>query len=441
MPRQSLSLDLDGLALPGYSNFSGMPRSNGFNTPYLLAAPPAGQVAIIHKILVVSHGNTSTSPTASPGSAHLAYSFLRMTRSASNIDLFFHAFDKLPTLGTADEQAQPTLPTVWEPRMPLVVPPLWTLSGVTAGEAGTCPGVVGVYMSDHEARQLGYDCQDAVAQTGRNWIAASSNNLASSDVTLAAARTGYSIQITDVFMRLMPQTTSATITLKDSAGAVIFVYKHDNRTSPGQVVLKPNIYLADDVGLVTAASTNAINNGSIIVLGRYVRNQEKPRDRWWAYVEPTIPSPGAPADGLGNKANTTLKAAPGVGREHVVEGYYINASRDSTSPDDQVLTNAITAAITVGTPATFGAAGNTITNKALSPAILLGSQGYETDIVLDEVALRCPPNAQINWEARAILSPTGTNSHIDGWSVLIWGRTREATRASTDSSNLQGANA
>lgn len=439
MPRQSLHLDLDSLALSGYTNFSGMPRAATTDTALLVASPQTGMVAVIHKILLCPMGLVSTSPAASPGGASSVYSTLRLNTGGTNVDLFFHAFDKLPTLGAADLQAHPNLPTVWEPRKPIIVPSGWNAYSSTHSDAGGVLGVIGSYMSEYEARQLGYDCAPEASQASRNWIAASSIFTSTATQNLAAARTGYSIEITDIFVRLMPLTTTATITLQDTAGAVIAVYKHDNRTTPGQVVVKPRIFLADGVGLDAVASANAVYQGSLVVLGRYVRNADKPGDAWYSCVQPTFPSPGAPGDGLGNKANTTLKAAPGINRELVVEGYWVNVSKDSTSPADQDLTKVVIAAITTGTPATFGAAAAAIPNKCLTPYLVIGSQGQEIDLVLDEVNMRCLANAPVTWEARSLTSPTDANAHIDGWSVLIWGRTRPSTQAVGSSDNLQGA--
>lgn len=436
----------------GYPMSVGMPRSGVANeTPALIPAVEKGKVAIIKKLIVANQGNLVTSPSspgAQSGTAISQANLLFGIGGSTKILVPFLGFARNPTMGAGDIQALPVVDTVWEPKGQIVLPETWDLRSQTAA---TSSGGIGVVYQSHfveTAKQLGYSAGltpptssaggPPLAWVG-DWVFAGVLPNATSAQVLAGARTGFSFHVTDIFIRCQPQTLGATVSIQDTNNANIYIMQHDSRNDPGQQMLKVDLWLPNDLGLQVVASTNAVGHCSVAIIGHYVPNIDKPSDAWYSFVQPQKPSPTTLADGIGNRAASTVKAAPGKGYRHIVNGYAYSLSRTATVGGDGVA-----CALTVGTAsATFGAGVSAIGpgNNALSPVVQLGSQNQTVHGHLDEVNIPCPENQAIFWESRSILSPSNTEAEIDGWGVLVWGRTREAFGNPSYTANFTGAKA
>lgn len=433
---------------------------------YKAIRPGRGKVGIITRVMGPGQ-HTRATPT-SPGVGATPAQAGQVTATFLTIELrdasgtlvsnlpFFLPDRNTEVFGATDMAAPPNFPIYWEPRSPIIVPSGWTAQIAATSDQGTSLLLVGFELDEGEARLRGYDA-DSGSTLADKRFGIQGGGITAAAVSFVTARTGYTVQILDIFARLQPRFTGgAVITVRQSGDdETIFKFRNDNRRDMAEWKFSPGIYLEPNEGIEVIGDTNSNGRGSVIITYRYVDNADVPGNHWWSYTEPSVASPGTTTVALvGKKTSTTLSlkypkqattaTTPGHGRRHHVEGYCFAASKDSTSTSDFVI-----AGLTTGT-----AAGNlgvsplslTQTNAFLSPRIGLSSAHQTLTMALDRVNLPCPANTGIlMWETLALASsllatPAASDNDITGWHLTVWGRTLPCDRSASDNHALQSTN-
>ena len=443
--------EIGGLTLDGRNTFFGANRrvASGVAGGYVIAQADKGQCLLCRKIVVPTGANQDTSPVTSGWQTILLIDGGGVTRYT----LPFFNFSRDNSFGAAGLQAVPDRPYVWEPQMPLIVPSTWKANasaGVPAGGDAfqiNSIGIFGMQLADTDARTLGFQpafgnaAQDTAGVLNYRTIQNGDAFTNTGNVTLAPAIVGKRILVTDILCRLQPTAGAALVRLEDTAGAIIKNFAATNKADFRQWDIKPKVYLPDGVGLRINVSANAQNRGSIVVLGRYVDTADVPRNAWHAHITTGFPSPNATffSGGAGVLAGRRsvgiLKAAPGRGYKHIVEGYAADISKDATSPSTELW-----AAFTTGdaTGATLITDAGGTTRKLLSPIFNAGSHDQDASLIVDNLNVSCVPSVgAVLFEMTAMTNIGGdvvnADADIDSLSVLCWGRTVEGHDKTADS--------
>lgn len=343
-------------------------------------------------------------------------------------------------LGGSPLSARDHYSWVWEPKAPIVIPSNWRLTAdwvapVTFESPPISVLVYGARMDANEARTLGYDVSSASLQADRGWIQRGLAPTSDTTTNLIPVKAGYSVYISDVLMIASPAVANATVQLETSDGRDIFRWV----TGALQGIpiirhVKCNIYVdqasagspvTNGYG-VQVTSTNMANRFSIVVLGRYVPTGDVPRNNWWSCVSPAIPT-ASQAPTLGR----TVKARPGKGSQHVVEGYEVSMVRDHSSPLSINLF-----ALTYGTTIPGGGNATNFTlggNVLLSQAFSLFGRDEMLNTGLHDVMIEAAEDAAIFFESQGGTSGLGTPAaagDIIDASLTVWGQTidRKANR-------------
>jgi hypothetical protein len=424
----------------------------------------AGKVAIVTKVVVNAQATASGSPLLNDWISLKLYNNADVLQDQMPIFLFNK------NEGAGELQAQNNVCLEWEPRQPIVIPDGWELrvggmednSGVFTPGGSTCPTVVMVFavqMDPQDARTLGFNVENSSTAAERFWIQTGSHCGTAHaspglDETLVAQRLGYSVEITDILVRIQPSTALATITLTEDGGAApgktIFEFYNDNPTDPFQRILRPRIFLEDDAGIAINVSANAADRSSVIVIGRYVRNEDKPANAFWAQVGPARltqaeVSPGGRWAGEGITLNYGDKipgsdtrrtaVAAGKGRKHVVEGFEIGMRRDSTASNFGIadLDTAVAYALSSGN---VSATGNLIqgprTSQGISPIFLAQGAYQMTAFGVSEVNIPLLEDSALIFEQQIPTVHTPVGSPVEDWSCTVWGRTNNVEGPYTD---------
>lgn len=460
---KDLRVDYDGLNYEQYNTVIGRVLEYFVSLPYspdqtrALLQPGKGKVAVVRKVAIPGSNDYITSPAPSP-SDNVGILYLRDSTNTTIHTLPFLLFNRTPALGAGAEQALPDRGLMWEPSVPFVIPEGWSLSYVNGSAGLASIMVLGAEMDKQEAIAHGYNCSPQALQANRPWIANGSIFSTANLTTLAAGRAGYAIQITDIVVRIQPQVLSGaafcSVTLAyddDGAGTgaqTIDVFYNSNLSESRQWVIRPNIYIP--AGKYLTCKLNNVENAgraSIVVLGRYVPSADVPAGRWWAYTTPTKPGSGAGGWTLGNQASSVVKAAPGVGYRHIIEGFHIDASKDNTATSDIVL-----AALTFGSnssPAAgllrIAALGNSNSNTPITPIFMLGSHDQQFQFTLDQEHIKIPGNVAVRFDAMAtaqslLASPAASDADLANLTCLCWGRTVDDDSRTNIAANFQGSN-
>lgn len=347
-----------------------------------------------------------------------------------------------------------TLPNgnlVWEPVTPLFVPPNWSLQAQNDATQACEVMAFGFNISESDARALGYDVTNVGSPTtAHNWFCEGAKPSSDTTTVLVTRRAGYAIRIDDIVMRMMPATASgtvATVKLQKSDGTSLFEWgANGDNGEPIDKIIRGPIYLdpadggspiSNGYGL-NVTSTNCAGRFTIVVKGAFIPYKDVPDDVWFARVTPSVPTPAtglvaAAANLAGNAVATTIKAAPGKGRQLIVEGIDFSACKDATVASGTVST-------LLGTGTAADAAGVTIIpgsqsyNSALVPLIAtlsLNSHHQRKNITVDRVNLPCGDNKMLLIETgvynflNAVITPvSATTGDFDHFSVTCWGRIR-----------------
>lgn len=471
---------LDTLVMEGKAQLIATPTITSATTPTIVA-PPAGQVAIITKVVGTAYPNKETSPGF--GDANELYSGMIVYDENGDLtaegaewlgywrnDLLFEGA-QTPSW----RSAVPCAPVVWEPEQPLIIPPMHTLRANMSGNmAGGCFACYGYIVDQDSARHLGFDTntQDFTYDTNkknRSGFRGVGLTTGSPYINLITAQTGYTIQVIDINVRIQSTVHAptkrtvlfqgTTIIDQTTASNVIMKFTANNPSDPLEWTFSPGIYLDANQGLwySRAADDLLSENGvgsTINVTYRYVKNSDVPKDHFWSFMAPTLAGstaatagtsslyatastvatvryPGIAGDPVLAAASVASTAtAPGVGKQFVVEGYCISAQKDLTVLADQSFM-----AITTGTASGnigIASSGLTTTNKLISPIIALSSHDQSFALAVDGINIPCIKDTgriQVDMttvSASGSATPAASDADLDELAVLVWGRTSQA---------------
>ncbi len=461
---------LDDLVMAGKAQLIATPTVDTATDP-LVVRPPAGQVAIITKIVGTSLANADTSPGLSDddadGNALILYDEDGALTSEGIIFKRFRRpnllFENAAT--PSWRSSVPCVPIVWEPELPLIVPPKHSLrANMNSTLAGGCFACYGYIVDVDTTRHLGFSVQtqsDTVSSPG---VAITPNKQGFRGTILSAANTnielvngfaGFCIQIVDIYVRVQPVDHVPTDKIKlfwgdtilDSTGANdIMSWSNNNPSDLLDVKFSPKIYLPSGKGLFAAGVDDALGatntSASVSLTYRYVPADEVPQDHWWSYRR--LPTPGTATLGTtslyttatgtftaffpnrisGSTVGTTTATTPGLGKQFVVEGYAISASKDATVASDRVWM-AITTGTTGGSVG-VATSGITTTNRLISPILALGSHDQTLFLAVDGLNIPCPKDTGsvfIDTTASgATATPAAADLDVDESHFLVWGR-------------------
>jgi hypothetical protein len=482
---------LDKLVSEGKAQLVATPITDSGTTPALVATEE-GQVAIITKIV----GLAAQGEDTSPGLGDLG-DFQGLDIYDENGDLTYEglawtSFQRVNALHADDPaspewtSAVPCVPVVWEPEEPIILPPKHTLRAKTnSGRqtlAGACFACYGYMVDRDTAMAMGFatGSHDLTYKAFQDF----SNNpqpeiwknntgfrtvlAAGAGTNAIAARPGYCIQLLDVYIRAQPLTAApathfvrliAAADVADLLANPTVVFKAINN-NPGDFAewkFSPGIYLPAGDALWVEETGNP--RSSVLVSFRYVPADEVPKDHWWCYREPQLPTPGfgyvgtnsryvSISDSLtlyypGIAADASLVAAgvsdtkstPGTGLQHICEGYAISVQKDRTYAADKLYFS-----INAGTNASniqVTGSGLGLVNKMISPLICAGSHNQCISLAVDGLNIPCQPDTGVirvestSVGAGGTTTPTAADVDVDEWAVLVWGRTAP-TRFGTD---------
>jgi hypothetical protein len=357
----------------------------------------------------------------------------------------------------------------WEPQMAIVVPSGWTAAVACDSSVVISIMLFGYWLDENEARQLGFDVNNIGSPvSSHNWFAGGLKPATNTTTTLTAARSGMAFEITDIFLRMMPNnitTAAGHVALEKSDGTPIFIWSAAG--DPGELIekqIKCRIFLdpADGGSPISngyglqVTSTGMAGRFTINVVGRYIRRQDVPGNAWFARITPDMPSPnawGSPqkAPFLGVATGTTptlVKAAAGVGRCHIVEGLDFSCAKDSTAPGSTIV-----GGLMAGRGSTTDDSTHTMFSAAVLPAVAtvmvpmtpifsMSSHHQHQNFTLDRVNLPTPDNGSVFFETEgyhgtatvvtptnatlsdfASISPNPVGNSAAAISITVWGRT------------------
>lgn len=444
-----------------------------------LVTAPDGQVALIDKLILAAAGDHVTPPVTD-------YLVLTLTDEdgtvQSRMPLFLGGFAATAVASPLGTQISSFQPVVWEPQAPLIVPSGWTLKvhQMDLGGGGTpsTPGtttthgtmqvqVYGIVVSEDDARGAGYDVSNSSTDASRNWIqtgtfmeqfspSTGDPQGTNASTQFVPARTGNCVLITDLLVRLAPQTPTGNggISLRQTDGTVIFEWYNSRIAEPITRIIRPRIYTEPGVGLeVHCIGSPSEDTSSVILLGRYVPVELVPKDAFWGCVQPPFPSAGLTSPDDASTAITLnyrnvspggsfdTATSPGMGSSHYLEGYEISVQKTAGETDTSAVLYALGTGANPGTGLVSGATALPITGIH---AIV--NEGENQTYGADKLWVECQANngqILVDVDINSLLYPSpGGDAGLENWSFTVWGRTMEARHRFTsgDPTHLKGSN-
>lgn len=428
----------------------------------ILIAPTDGQVAIITKIVCTNYGDRQSSPDTS-FAANL--SLFDSTGTGTEDNLTFIAFQRTDAVfaspsGPDHRSAQPIRPVVWEPESPLLVPSKFSLRASSGSTMAGGNFMLYGYVTDVDtARHLGFSANPqgygATPGSSLNLEGFRGGEVAIDDVPRILGQAGYCIQILDLNIRHQQLTAGATTAilfhnLATAAGGggiggfataanVILTTGSKNPGDPVELQFSPQIYLPPGTSLYWASADGA--RASFSCTFRMVRTEDVPTDHWWSNT--TLPAPGTVTLGTTSQFTTasngiTVKypkrtglptgataTIPGVGKQHVVEGYAISIQKDATTLSDQLFF-AITTGVGGGPVGVDGSGLGTV-NKLISPILAANSHDQTLALAVDGINVPCVADTGFvlidTTATGASATPAAADLDVASSSFLVWGRT------------------
>jgi len=353
----------------------------------------------------------------------------------------------------------------WSPKYPVVIPSGWTVNTgnyTGYGEWAAGQAIYGLLVSEDQARTLGFAVTSNPNDAKRNASVVSGSGDGSTQ-TLLAGRTGKSIRILDVQIRLQaPTNTLTTVELRQADGSRSILKLCSS--NPAELIdksLSPDIFLKGGSGLQLV--TNDADACSVNVSYEFVDEEEVPGDYFWGYLEPQIYTPGDGTVGtvaaqvftqqvekltlyyprLDTLGLTATKTTAGKNKQHLLRGFCISAQKEGTSTgttdstdqqffalsqaaDSSTLTAVyhLSGSVNIAgdnVNAELASAGMAIGNHDQNLTIVtegLNAPGPEDGVVrLDIVNMSATPNTVLGAKT------TPTDGDMTAWAVTVWGRT------------------
>jgi hypothetical protein len=248
-----------------------------------------------------------------------------------------------------------------------------------------------------------------------------------SATALIPARTGKSVQIMDIFVRVQPLATAAAnvLTVRQTDGKDIFRFVNDNPANLMQQQLSPGICTAPGTGVSILSTTT--NTASVSIVYRYLDAADVPANHWWSCIDPEKPSSTSTVAGFGitpfatfypATGRTVATGLAGVANQHVLQGYTLTANQNTRSE---------ATILRIGTGATPGVPGFSsfvIANIGTPVTQVLTMYSPEQTLWASEsgIAVKAQTDHGFFWES---VSPLGslTVTPIRNWGCTAWGLT------------------
>lgn len=417
---------------------------------------PKDQVFLITHVVVQadgSPGGITGAFQASPDLGSIGINIVDQNGTAAG-NIYFQSFSRWQAAFERENSpnwrnAPPGNGVCWKPKYPIPVPSEWQLNataqatGFRVGDFGQQVAVYGRLVSEEEARTLGYRVSASATSSDRRHMVFTAVPSVT-PFTIIPARTGKSVRILDVHVRMQPETGAANRwTLQQTDGTRVFRWTNNNPSDLLEMHFSPDIYLKPGTGLQSVG--NVALSGTAVIVFEYVDQEDVPADAWWACVEPEFPTPAATKVGLGSAfpsvstqvtcfypARNTTKTSPLAGFQHIVRGYVMSAQKKSTVTPDQTLL-----AISTGSAAGQIHHSDLLTSQSnfqISPTLTVVAHDQCVYLSVDDINVPCPPDTGSIWidtlgtgPATGLLSiaatPTAGDADIDSWCVTIWGKT------------------
>lgn len=419
-----------------------------------LITVPRGQVFLMTSIqLQADPGKYNLGSNYNPSPALSSYGYVLTNEAGSGI----WAFGFLSALRQISDYHSGITPTalsappgnvvVWRPKYAIPVPGGFRLEASTSlGDFGNHSMVHGILVDQATAATLGYNL-NAVAASSRHHITTSRGT--SSATTIITGRTGKSIRLLDVHVRLQPIANSTnTLTIQQVDGQKIFQWTNSNVVDLVEQVFSPDeLFLKPGQGL--QIQTTVADTCSFTVSYEFVDQEEVPKNVFFACLQPNKPTPTETAwAGAGRKKSTqftlyyprtgTTGTTPGVGKQHLVRGIQMSAQKGNGRFANSLQTVEMTLfAISQGASAGnigFSLGAETQSNAQVSPTLFAGHHDQCVTLVADSLCVPCKPNDGALWFdsgnlnatgllGSALTDPTTTDADITAWSATVWGRT------------------
>lgn len=412
---------------------------------------PAGQVFLIDTVVVqadTTPAGLNAAFAASPGLGTYGLTLNDAAGTAqSNIEfLAFRRWQQtfVPENSPNWRNAPPGNVIVWQPKYPIPVPQGWSVQNLVGGEWGNQVAVYGKTVSMEGARTAGYDVNTSTTDANRRY-GVTSFSPPTAETTHITGRTGKSLRILDVYVRMQPEVGGTTnkITLRQTDDRVIFSWTNNNPSDLLELKFSPDIFLKSGVGLETVATVAGAS--SVVIVYEFVDDNEVPSDHWWGYVEPDLPTPSVALVGSNqSRAISTVltcyypgldstKTSPTKGCQHIVRGYTFSIQKDTTvSPDQTIccLSNG-----SAGGSIKFTINGITSqSNAQISPTFTSAAHDQCVFGAVDNINIPCKKDNGSIWVDSMALgqatgvgtaanTPQATDVDIDEWSWTVWGRT------------------
>tara|TARA_R110002126_G_scaffold291760_1_gene457038 strand:- start:28122 stop:29561 length:1440 start_codon:yes stop_codon:yes gene_type:complete len=361
--------------------------------------------------------------------------------------------------GTPDFRAsQPGEIVSWRPKYMIPVPSGWSVQQLlNVIPWGNTSAVHGVLVTESAAEKMGYSTTATASPTTerRFGIGSSSGSVAGSD--LVAARTGKSIHILDVNIRVQPESaTSNTLTLRQADGTVIYRVINDNPAEGVDQSFSPGWYLKAGQALEIISDIEATN--AVNVVYEFVEEDDVPGDVFFASVNPNVPTPNGGYFGTGGglnnkilKANTEVtlyyakpdasgshtRTSPNKGFQHMLRGYALSIQKEGTeqaATDDTPQTRVCLSTGSAAGSVNMAAAQDPDllqTNYQITPVFSASGHDTCTHGVVDGINIPCKKDDGSIWVDAIGLetvlgSPTNGTGGVRDWTINLWGRTVSA---------------
>lgn len=417
----------------------------------LLQTVPRGQVFLITDVIVQADvtatvvGGHAASPTSTnyglsienqAGTDETAISFKTNNRWQST-------FDAADTPNW--KNAAPGNIVHWRPKYAIAIPSGWNVkSGPTLGASGVGnhAAVYGYMVDEDSARSLGYQVSPSATDDDRRYIVAASAG-AASYTDLIPGRTGKSIRILDIHIRMQSETNATnTLSLQQEDGREIFHWTSNNPADLLNMEFSPDIFLRSGQGL--QIQTTDVGTVSVNVSCEYVDEDEVPGNHWWACVQPVLPTPGlfSATEGAANpirssatvvqyypRRNVTLSGGDPLARDqHVIRGYTMSVQKDTGTAPDQTFFTISSGSTPSGVDVPTGTGQ---TNYQLAPTFVAPSHDISINMAIDGLRIPCQPGdgilhvntVTLGTQANALATPSSAVGNIDDWAFCMWGET------------------
>lgn len=428
------------------------------NNAQTIRVIPRGQVFLITQIVVQADQTTGGFFTAwTPNNiafeqAGVSFNDASVTRQGAA--LFMAARRQQADFDSGNtpswRNAPPGNVIKWTPKYAIPVPSGWRVMVDAAGEFASRASVYGMMVDEDSARTLGYSVSTTATDADRRYGMVNSSGTASA-TTIIAGRTGQSIRILDMHIRMQTATFATnTLTLQQVDGRKVLEMSASSMADVQEHAFSPGIFLKSGQGL--QIQTTAANTVSVNISYEFVDEDEVPGNHWWACVNPAYPSPGTnvvqnplnpPGSNIAVGRESTaitvyyprrdVTATVALGRDqHVLSGYAVSILKDSTTNPVQTLLT-----ISAGT-----ADGNIRLDSRSSTALqtnyqlsnVYGASGHDQSVVsvIDQIRVPAGPANGLYVDTMSLgphtsfglaATPADATANVEHWAVTVWGYT------------------